>query len=121
MDKKFKTYRSSNNDYESFKLNKKVLIEEPQPLWDNFIFGFGNRINSLLDIKNFDYKDIFRLGGQMRHRRLTGRFYQVWADVYDSAKFSKAKSKWYNFYKSKDSGKGKDKVYQEVGTSKGAH
>jgi hypothetical protein len=79
MDKKFKTYRSSNQDYESFKLDKEVLVPENQGFWDNFSFGFGNRIYGLLKLDAFSYKDILRLGGHMRHRRMTSNFYQIWA------------------------------------------
>ena len=75
---------------------------EPQPFWDNFKLGFGPRVFSLMKKENLSHDDLFRVGGNLRHRRQVGRFYQIWSGSYNSIQFRRAKKKWYSTEKTKD-------------------
>ena len=55
---------SSNIDtMENFKINKKFLVPEPEPLWHQLSFGFRKRLDELLALGSVGYDDLFRLGG----------------------------------------------------------
>lgn len=41
------------------------------------------------------FEDLYQLGGHMRHRRISGRFYSAWSGDFDSSAYNRAVKNWY--------------------------